>query len=226
MAVNREQKSTQTAADAAGLEKALVAAFRESALPGENIGFDQNACEEAARFTLRCALNREDSKANLSLESVSGPQNHRHLRLAIVNDDMPFLVDSVCATIAGFGLTIERLIHPVVAVRRDASGQLIQINEQAEGGGNRESVIYIELERTDARIRRELVKALRAKERVPPCCDGSLTATSHCWATKSSIQRASVTGNWALPGCGRNQSFPKKAGDARSNGLKRLGKPR
>ena len=162
MAANREQESTRTRVDVEGLEKALVAAFRESALPGENIGFDEQTCQEAAQFTLRCAQDRESREAKLSLESVSGPQDNRHLRLAIVNDDMPFLVDSVCATIAGFGLTIERLIHPVVAVRRDADGQLMQIIEQAHGDENRESVIYIELERTDARVRRELVKALRA----------------------------------------------------------------
>jgi len=162
MATNRERKSKPARTKADNLEKVLVAAFRESALPGENTGFDEKACEEAARFTLRSAQERRGSEANLSLESISGQQNHRHLRLAIVNDDMPFLVDSVCATIAGFGLNIERLIHPVVAVRRDAEGQLIEFIEQASGGEKRESVIYIELERTDARIRRELVKALRA----------------------------------------------------------------
>ncbi|WP_417619076.1 NAD-glutamate dehydrogenase [Parasphingorhabdus sp.] len=162
MAANREQESTRTRVDVEGLEKALVAAFRESALPGENIGFDEQTCQEAAQFTLRCAQDRESREAKLSLESVSGPQDNRHLRLAIVNDDMPFLVDSVCATVAGFGLTIERLIHPVVAVRRDTDGQLMQIIEQAHGDEHRESVIYIELERTDARVRRELVKALRA----------------------------------------------------------------
>ncbi len=162
MAANRKPKATRASKPADGLEKALVAAFRESALPGENIGFDKKACEEAARFTLQCAHQRQGSEASLSLESVSGQPTHRHLRLAIVNDDMPFLVDSVCATIAGFGLTVERLIHPVIAVQRDAKGRLIEIAEQATSGEKRESLIYIELERTDARVRRELIKALRS----------------------------------------------------------------
>ncbi len=165
MAANRDRKTTRKHSNPDGLEKALVGAFLESALPGENIGFDRKACEEAARFTLQCAQERRTGDANLLLESVSGSQNHRHLRLAIVNDDMPFLVDSVCATIAGFGLTVERLIHPVVAVRRDDKGQLVEIIEQPTSGEKRESVIYIELERTDARIRRDLVKALRANLR-------------------------------------------------------------
>ena len=137
MAVNREQKSMRTTPDIESLEKELVAAFRESALPGENIGFDQAACEEAARFTLRCAVERQVGQASLSLESVSGAQNTRHLRLAIVNDDMPFLVDSVCATIAGFGLTVERLIHPVVAVRRDASRYRLAGVAECSGGTGR-----------------------------------------------------------------------------------------
>ena len=162
MAANRDSKTTRTSQPADKLEKALIAAFRDSALPGENIGFDKKACKEAAYFTLRSAQHRQSGEAILSLESVSGTQNHRHLRLAIINDDMPFLVDSVCATIAGFGLTIERLIHPVVTVQRDAKGQLTEIAEQATSGDKRESIIYIELERTDARIRRELVKTLRS----------------------------------------------------------------
>ncbi|WP_417620564.1 NAD-glutamate dehydrogenase [Parasphingorhabdus sp.] len=165
MAANRDRKTTRTKSKPDGLEKALVGAFLESALPGENIGFDKKACEEAARFTLQCAHERRGSEANLLLESVSGSQKHRHLRLAIVNDDMPFLVDSICATIAGFGLTVERLIHPVVAVRRNDKGQLVEIIERPTSGEKNESIIYIELERTDARIRRDLVRALRSNLR-------------------------------------------------------------
>ncbi|WP_430427064.1 NAD-glutamate dehydrogenase [Parasphingorhabdus sp.] len=142
------------------LEKALVTAFLESALPGENIGFDEEACSEAVRFALQCGDQRKGADADLLLESVSDTDNRRHLRLAIFNEDMPFLVDSVCATIAGFGLNIERLIHPVIAVKRDAEGRLTEILNEATSGEKRESVIYIELERTDARVRRELVEAL------------------------------------------------------------------
>ena len=106
MAANRERKSKPAQSKVDSLEKMLVAAFRESALPGENIGFDEKACEEAARFTLQSAQERRDGEANLSLESVSGQQDNRHLRLAIVNDDMPFLVDSVCATITPPGVRL------------------------------------------------------------------------------------------------------------------------
>ena len=161
MSANRDSEPTRTGHPADKLEQALVAAFRESALPGENTGFDKKACEEAARYTLLCAQERQGSEASLLLESVSISQNHRHLRLAIVNDDMPFLVDSVCATIGGFGLTIERLIHPVVAVRRDAKGQLVEIAEQATSGDKCESIIYIELDEIADRAGRKCRCATR-----------------------------------------------------------------
>ena len=38
------------------------------------------------------------------------------MRIGIVNDDMPFLVDSVANAIAARQLTIHRLLHPVVCV--------------------------------------------------------------------------------------------------------------
>ena len=143
------------------LIKALASAFQESALPGENIGFDNKTCAEAARFALQCGARRSSDQANLLLESVSGTAGPRHLRLAVFNQDMPFLVDSICATISDFGLNIERLIHPVVGVKRDSKGTLTEILAETTGGEKLESVIYLELERTDAKVRRKLASALR-----------------------------------------------------------------
>ena len=46
----------------------------------------------------------------------------RHSVLEIVNDDMPFLVDSVTWALSGRGLTVHLIIHPILRVRRDARG--------------------------------------------------------------------------------------------------------
>ena len=48
-------KSKSNAKIDSSLMKAMASAFSESALPGENEGFDDKACEEAARFTLEVA---------------------------------------------------------------------------------------------------------------------------------------------------------------------------
>lgn len=163
MTGSRDTKAAKKATSAADkkLEKKLIDAFQESALPGENIGFDDKACKEAVRFALNCGLHRNGTDATLLLESVISAKGRRHLRLAIVNDDMPFLVDSVCATIAGFGLNIERLIHPVIGVKRGNAGKLSAIHNDPGREEKRESIIYVELERTDAKLRRALEKSLR-----------------------------------------------------------------
>ncbi|MDB5689375.1 MAG: glutamate dehydrogenase, partial [Sphingomonas bacterium] len=76
-----------------------------------------------------------------------------------VNDDMPFLVDSISAAIGAQGLGIHRLLHPVVAVLRDAEGRLEALPATSE---RHESVIYLEVDRADARIRRALAEEILA----------------------------------------------------------------
>jgi glutamate dehydrogenase len=113
---------------------------------------------EAAAFLAATAQTRAAGTAAVTLEQLPGEGPQRRMRLAIVNDDMPFLVDSIAAMIGAHGLAIDRIIHPVVPVRRDADGVL----ESVDDAGNRESMIYIETERADARERRELVDDLTA----------------------------------------------------------------
>ncbi len=156
-----KQAREQTPSKYKNLEPKLMAAFNESALPGENIGFDQAACKQAALFVLEHAYSRENETPLIALESVSDGKVKRHLRMVVVNDDMPFLVDSICAVVTNLGLNIERLIHPVVGVKRDDSGTLTDILSETTSGEKLESIVYIELERTDARIRRRLVAEIR-----------------------------------------------------------------
>src|SRR3546814_8430658 len=72
---------------------------------------------------------------------------------------MPFLVYSIAATIAAQGIAIDRLVHPVIFVSRDESSDLTRLGSAADKG--RESMIYIETERVDARQRRALENTLR-----------------------------------------------------------------
>jgi glutamate dehydrogenase len=58
----------------------------------------------------------------------------------LVNDDMPFLVDSVVAACARHKLSVELIIHPVVLIERDASGKRIGF-----GKGKAESIMVLTL---------------------------------------------------------------------------------
>jgi glutamate dehydrogenase len=47
--------------------------------------------------------------------------------IEIVADDMPFLVDSVNSALAGRGLDVHLLVHPLMVVRREPLGRLVDV---------------------------------------------------------------------------------------------------
>jgi glutamate dehydrogenase len=145
-----------------GLLKAMVQAFTVSALPGENDGFDSKACEDAARFTLEIALLRKSGKPAAALDSFTDAQGRLAMRIAMNNDDMPFLVDSISAAIAAKGIGVKRLIHPVLGAVRDDNSVLQSVGGKQESQGKRESFIYLETDRIDAKERRNLTQELLA----------------------------------------------------------------
>src|SRR4051812_25115636 len=81
--------------------------------------------------------------------------------IEIVNDDMPFLVDSITEEIKRHGLKIFGLLHPVSIVKRDTKGALQDISsaEKANDASNAESVIHMQVSYIgDAKKRSELEK--------------------------------------------------------------------
>ncbi|MDN5749817.1 MAG: NAD-glutamate dehydrogenase, partial [Pseudonocardia sp.] len=68
----------------------------------------------------------------------------------IVTDDMPFLVQSLLAAIDRAGGEVQRVIHPIVVVRRDADGGLVEVLTEADpasppAGATVESWIHLDL---------------------------------------------------------------------------------
>jgi glutamate dehydrogenase len=142
---------------APSLEDQLREALVRGALPGETSGFSDAEQQAAARFVAEVSARRKPGQVSLKLQSLGGEAGRRVMRLAIVNDDMPFLVDSVAGVIAGHGLTVRRLLHPILHIERDGDGDLSAI-----GQGQPESLIYVELDRADARGRQELAHDVEA----------------------------------------------------------------
>ncbi|MGZ5650581.1 MAG: NAD-glutamate dehydrogenase, partial [Usitatibacter sp.] len=69
-----------------------------------------------------------------------------HTVIEIVNDDMPFLVDSVTMEVNRQGHTLHLLIHPLFTTRRDKEGHLESIGPQSKEG-SQESLIHVEVDR-------------------------------------------------------------------------------
>lgn len=81
-----------------------------------------------------------------------------HTVVEIVNDDMPFLVDSVTAALSRLDATVLMVIHPVIQVHRDEAGTVDHLFPRdaevadLEGVGH-ESVMHIELAETADELR-------------------------------------------------------------------------
>jgi glutamate dehydrogenase len=85
-----------------------------------------------------------------------------HTAVEIVSDDMPFLVDSVTMELDRRGHAVESLIHPVMAVHRDASGAVHGFGPLGAPNARSESVIHVEIAREpDAGRLRDLEHGLR-----------------------------------------------------------------
>src|SRR6266436_9391938 len=54
-----------------------------------------------------------------------------HTVIEMVNDDMPFLVDSIGLALTQRALTLHFLAHPIFAVTRDGAGTLLSLHERS-----------------------------------------------------------------------------------------------
>ncbi len=147
------------------LDPPLVESIRKAltgnALPGEMRGLSPEDERGAAEFVTEAASSRKRGDLAVHIESTGGEAGNRRMRIAIVNDDMPFLVDSVANAIAQRQLTIHRLLHPVICVTRDDKGVLQAVEAICGDKSRRESLMYVELDRADARGRQELAADLK-----------------------------------------------------------------
>ena len=135
---------------------ALAKALVQGALPGETVGFDKAGRRAAAKLALTALAARRGTAPSIQVESGSDDNGRRMLRLAIANDDMPFLVDSVANAVSARGLAIDRILHPIVLVERDDEGRFTGFGTK----GAPTSLIYLETERADARLRKELSESV------------------------------------------------------------------
>ena len=71
----------------------------------------------------------------------------------IVNDNMPFLVDSVMAELQDSRLEVHLVLHPIFDVDRDETGKLVSAQGKKKGSpreDNQESLIHIHVSRIDS----------------------------------------------------------------------------
>ncbi|WP_340588322.1 NAD-glutamate dehydrogenase [Erythrobacter alti] len=137
--------------------KVLRGRIADSILPGET-PLEGKRLDDATAFVVSAARKREDGKPSILIQSAA--EGRRFMRIAIINKDMPFLVDSIGTAMAAHGLAIDVLVHPILPVRRK-DGVLEDVPEGDGTGEKKESWVYIETARIDAKERRGLEKVLQ-----------------------------------------------------------------
>ena len=157
------------AADAAPeLAELLRTYYRH--VPAEEIDDDPADLAGALRAHRELAQQRPVGRPRVRLVNPA-PDEHgwtsAATALQTVTDDMPYLVDSVIAELGRNGAEIQRVVHPIVVVRRDVTGELQEVLTGADpsdppSGSIAESWMYVEVDRvTDPDRMRALEESLR-----------------------------------------------------------------
>jgi glutamate dehydrogenase len=144
-----------------GPMRGFISAFYEHAPPADVAERSPEDLAGGAQALWHFAARRGPDEARVRVYNPAVAEDgwsSPHTVVEIVNDDMPFLVDSVTAAINDRGRVVRLVIHPIVTVTRDAIGELTGF---AAPGGIRESWMQIEITRErSAAARSALVDAL------------------------------------------------------------------
>lgn len=117
-----------------------------------------------ARSALEFISDKPRRKHKLRIRALEGePGRGTGSVVEILNDDMPFLVDSIMAELQSRGLAVRSFLHPIFKAERDRSGRLQSLpgpGDQNWSDGKQESYISIHLPSLSGTGERDLLKSL------------------------------------------------------------------
>ncbi len=133
----------------------LLAASFESMLFGRVVSEDlvpypAAALTEIATASFGRFRNRSLDAADVKLVDTTISGGKQLTVVEIINDDMPFLLDSTLAELGERGIEVRLVAHPILAVKRDGAGLLAALHGLAgsadTAGFQRESLIHIHVD--------------------------------------------------------------------------------
>ncbi len=137
------------------LKARFVEQFYDHAAPEEVLTLGENKLRGAAFSAWSILQSRRPAKIALRAfnpEASADGFELGHSVVEIVNDDMPFLVDSVSAELSRTNITVHLVIHPVLHVQRDKAGVLTDLfdPEDSPPEANTESLIQLHIDHHSA----------------------------------------------------------------------------
>jgi glutamate dehydrogenase len=144
----------------------FIAGLFVHAEPEDLLRYDPRQLAELAADAWSLLAVRKPGVPKIRLDGHGAPAGqerpHSESVLEIVNDDMPFLLDSVLSELTERGIDVRFVAHPIFSVERDQAGHLTAFKGmKGAPGALRESVIYLHVERIDDEARRaEIVEGI------------------------------------------------------------------
>ena len=136
--------------------KRLARLLFDKALPEDLSGYAPDDLAELVRGRLAFLAERKLGRSKIAVTNQGGAFADVTF-IDILNDDMPFLVDSAIALLAERGFEVRLALHPVLSLKRDGQGKLASIEDKAvpDAGTIRESFLHLHIARIsdeDARV--------------------------------------------------------------------------
>jgi glutamate dehydrogenase len=132
----------------AGMVQRFLTQFYDRVAPSDLIDRAPEDIYGAAVSLWQFAQTRSPGKAKLRVfnprAAEQGWNSHRTV-VEIVNDDMPFLVDSASMALNAEGVAVHLIIHPILRLERDSGGRITSLHEPDQAGGGAESFMHIEI---------------------------------------------------------------------------------
>ena len=128
----------------------FVELFFAQAAPADVLALDEETLLGSALSAWRAVQSRRRGTAVVRVFNPCLAEDGfrlAHTLVEMVNDDMPFLVNSVTAELNRANITVHLVIHPIVCVQRDQRGTLTDLCEGgADGDAGRESVMHLHID--------------------------------------------------------------------------------
>jgi glutamate dehydrogenase len=131
--------------------------------PEDLVRYEARELAELAEAAWLFLQQRKPGPPKIRFESRTGPMGAERIKsvsiIEMINNDMPFLLDSVMAELTQQGVDVRFVLHPIFTVERDQTGTLVGFrgDGSAVGAALRESFIHIHVERIEDEARQAAI---------------------------------------------------------------------
>jgi glutamate dehydrogenase len=142
----------------------FIAQVFAGAAPEDLVHYHASEIAEIAEGTWRFLGERQPQTPKIRVCTPPAGQRLNNVSIVeILNDDMPFLVDSVMAELTEQGFDTHLVLHPRFIVERNEAGALVALPASSASGASarRESLIQVHVDRIDSEdVRNALIIAI------------------------------------------------------------------